>query len=102
MRLGFRKYVRGRKVVAGSQYRENERVANDPSYHPEAARLAEEVVSVYHPEPAFVVDVCLTKSGEYCVMEVGCMSCAGLYACNRMAVIEAVSNVALKEWLDVQ
>ena len=89
------------KVVAGSQYRENERVANDPSYHPEAAKLAEEVASVYNPEPAFVVDICLTEQDEYRVMEVGCVSCAGLYSCDRMAVIKAVSDVALKEWWDI-
>jgi hypothetical protein len=89
------------KVINGSQYRENEIVGNDSSYPHEAAKLAEEVASIYNPEPAFVVDVCLTKSGEYCVMEIGCFSCAGLYSCDRMAVVKAVSDVALKEWLDI-
>lgn len=89
------------KVITGSQYRENDRVANDPNYPPEALKLAEEVASVYHPEPVFVVDICLTKSGQYCVMEVGCFSCAGLYACDRLAIIKAVSKIALKDWQDI-
>lgn len=89
------------KVITGSQYRENEIVGNDSSYPPEAAKLAEEVASIYNPEPAFVVDICLTKSGEYCVMEIGCFSCAGLYACDRMTIIKAVSDLALKEWTEI-
>ena len=92
--------VEGR-VIAGSQYRQNDVVGYEAYYPPEAKRLAEEVASIYNPEPAFVVDICCTKSGEYCVMEVGCFSCAGLYACDRMAVIKAVSDVALKEWWDI-
>ena len=90
------------KVIAGSQYRQNDVVGNEAYYPPEAARLAEEVASVYHPEPAFVVDICWTKGGEYRVMEIGCVSCAGLYACDRMAVIKALSDCALKEYWDLR
>jgi hypothetical protein len=90
------------KVIAGSQYRENERVAVDARYPKEALDLANEISSCYHPESTFVVDICRTKSGNYRLMEVGCFSCAGLYACNREAVVQSVSDIAVKEWESYQ
>ncbi|MCK9459643.1 MAG: ATP-grasp domain-containing protein [Proteobacteria bacterium] len=87
-------------VVAGSQYRENERFDVDATYPQEAVDFANLIASKYNPESVFVVDVCLTKSGQYRLMEVGCFSCAGLYACDRSKIIESVSAVALREWRD--
>lgn len=88
-------------IVAGSQYKENDRVAVDSSYPQEAFDFATEMAQKYQPEPAWVIDVC-KSFGEYSVMEIGCFSCAGLYQCDRDAIIESVSTVALEEWESYQ
>ncbi len=85
-------------VVAGSQYRKGIQVWRDAAYPQEAFDLAGEIAKKYKPDGAWVVDICLTKSGRYRLMEVGCFSCCGLYECNRDAVVAAVSAAALKEW----
>lgn len=87
------------KVVAGSQYRKDNRVAIEAGYPQGAFDFAQYISSVYNPgDKAWVCDVCETVGGEYKVMEVGCFSCAGLYKADRLAVVKAVSEAALKEW----
>ena len=86
------------KVITGSQYRENERVAIDAGYPPEAFQFAEKIAKEYNPDPCWVIDVCLTKSGIYALMEVGCFSCAGLYKCDRDIIATEVSKAAFAEW----
>lgn len=89
-------------VAAGSQYRKGVMVWRDVAYPQEALDLANEIVKKYKPDEAWVVDICLTKSGRYRLMEIGCFSCCGLYECNRDAVIAAVTAAALKEWESFQ
>lgn len=90
------------KVITGSQYKENERSATEASYPQEAFDFAVKVAGEYNPDPVWVIDVCLTKSGEYGLMEVGCFSCAGLYKYNRDIIVKEVSAAALREWESYQ
>lgn len=89
------------EVITGSQYRENTRVAVAAEYPQAALDFAKNIVAVYNPEPAWILDVCRTDYNEHWIMEVGCFSCAGLYACNRTVIIEKISAIALKEWEDI-
>ena len=86
------------KIITGSQYKENDRVAIAAGYPVEAFDLASRIVCEYNHDQAFVVDICLTKSGIYALMEVGCFSCAGLYQCDRDVIVKSVSEAAVKEW----
>lgn len=90
------------QVVAGSQYKENDIVGVSKEYPLEAFNLANEIAKQYNPDIAWVIDIGLTKSGEYCLVEVGCFSCAGLYGCDRKVIAEEVSKVAWKEWESYQ
>jgi len=45
----------------------------------------------------WILDTCQTADGEWHVLEVGCMSCAGLYACDMERVAHAVSEVVRTE-----
>lgn len=42
------------------------------------------------------LDMCETSSGYY-VLEIGCLSCAGLYDCNRKEVVRAIRETLLRE-----
>lgn len=54
-----------------------------------------------HRDRAWTVDVCETKDREVKVLEIGCFSCAGLYANNLRRVIKEVSKAALEEWKEI-
>lgn len=90
------------QVIDGSSYKENNRAGSAPGYTDEAFEMASKVAGMYNPDPAWVIDIGLTKGGRYAVVEVGCFSCAGLYKCNRELVIQNVSRAALEEWEEYQ
>ncbi len=91
----WRFVVADRKIVTGSQYVDrNEkvlRIAEDPN----ALAFANSVLeSGFEPDPVWVLDVCKTEDGQYHLLEIGGFSFAGLYACDKDAVVQAVSAVA--------
>jgi len=91
------------KVVAGSQYKKDERSSISGDYPQTAFDFATHMASLYNPDIAWVVDVCKTKAtDEYRLLEIGCFSCAGLYECDRLAVVDAVSAAAVREWESYQ
>lgn len=93
--------VEGR-VITGSQYKENDKVAIKEGYPQGAFDFAANIASIFSPDLAWVCDVCQTKFDEFKIMEVGCFSCAGLYKCDREAVVKAVNESAVKEWESFQ
>ena len=83
------------EVIAGSQYRRGPETFLSPDIPLEARRLAEQVAAVgYAPDPVWTMDICQTEYGICHLLEIGCFSFANLYACDRDAVVEAVSKVA--------
>ncbi len=50
----------------------------------------------YQPESVWVLDVCKTNDNQYHLLEIGGFSFAGLYACDKDAIVEAVSAAALR------
>jgi hypothetical protein len=92
--------VEGR-VITGSQYKLDNKVNVEYDYPPEALKLADKAAANYSPDPVWCVDVCRTRLGNYYLLEIGCFSCAGLYACNLPTVVREVSAAALREWKDI-
>lgn len=90
------------EVVTGSCYKEHNFVGYQAGYTEEALEIAKQAISKYRPDPVWVVDVGLTKGGRYAVVEVGCFSCAGLYLCDREAIVKKVSQAALNEWQEYE
>lgn len=88
-------------VIAGSQYKLNDNLNVKADFTPEAVALAQDAARLYDPDPAWCVDICRTKKGNYFVLEIGCFSCAGLYECNLEAVVREVSAAAVREWKDI-
>jgi hypothetical protein len=89
-------------VITGSQYRANNKTDVQPTYPIEALALAKKVAaSGYAPDTAWCIDICRTTVGNYYLLEIGCFSCAGLYACDLEIVVREVSAAALRDWQQV-
>ena len=63
-----------------------------------AFEYARKVAKMYNPDTAWTIDITLTGDGEYKVIEIGCFSCAGMYANDLDDIVEKVSEAAEQEW----
>ena len=97
----FRFVIADRKVVAGSEYRWDDKLDIRRDWPPECEELAQKVADLdWQVDCVYVCDVALTPHGPK-IVEVNSFSCAGLYACDLHAVVEAVSAAAYKEMFDI-
>lgn len=88
-------------VIAGSQYIKYGQLDVEASYPYEALELAQRVAkSGYQPDSVWCIDICRTRMGNYYLLEIGCFSCAGLYACDLEVIVREVSKVAKEEWIN--
>lgn len=89
-----------KQVIASSQYRKDRLPQHSTGADDRATDLAWNVAinSGYSPERVWCLDICNTKAGNYYVLEVGCVGCAGWYQCDPEPVVEAMSQVALEKW----
>ena len=95
----YRFVVGGQKVITGSLYRvKSDLVSKTVTEGDEVFRIAQGFLDKvdYNPDPLWVMDVCQTEEGEWCVLEIGCFSCAGLYACDLRKVVQAVGESVMK------
>lgn len=91
----WRFVVAGKAVVTGSQYLDGSEKAARPVSDVNAFNYAQSIVAAgYSPDSVWVLDVCKTEDGEYHLLEIGGFSFAGLYGCDKDAVVKAVSAVA--------
>ena len=90
-----------KKVVTGSLYSLNGVSSLSLNSDQLAMDLAQKVAMSYEPDSVWAIDICKTKAGEYKLLEIGCFSSAGLYACDLEILIREVSANAKKEYLDI-
>lgn len=91
-----------RKVITGSQYKEDRRLAPLPGFPPEAKAVVERVIAdEWQPDDMYTVDVCQTKDGDFSVLEIGSFNGAGLYKCELEPIIDAANALAVKQWNDL-
>lgn len=94
----WRFVVVDRQVIAGSQYKEAGQLVSRSGYDPEAFRLASRIAAGdFQPDPVWVMDICKTGDGHYRLLEIGAFSFANLYACDKVAVVAAVSQAAMRD-----
>jgi hypothetical protein len=94
--------ARGR-VVAGCQYKREGRLEYLTEYGDQALKLAETIAAIeYVPDPAWVMDICKTSDDAYHLLEIGGFSFSDLYACDKRAIVAAVSTAAEEEWQKAQ
>jgi len=89
------------KAVTGSYYRVAKHLHSEEVVGEDwdkCAKFAESVVaSLPNAPPFFVVDIAV-ESDRISVLEIGCFCCAGMYACDRHKIAEAVSIAAENEF----
>jgi hypothetical protein len=95
----WRFVVAGGKIVAGCQYKRHDQLEYLPEYEDGALCLAETIASLGHePDPVWVLDICKTADGDYRLLEIGGFSFSDLYACDKKAIVAAVSAAARDAW----
>jgi hypothetical protein len=98
----WRLFMSEGKVVTGSLYKIGRTVKHDPNVADEVIDFANRVAGLYTPDRVWVLDICETLAGNYYVLEIGCMSCSGIYACDTDKLVEAATNSAAKEFEEYQ
>ncbi|MFO0924893.1 MAG: ATP-grasp domain-containing protein [Pirellulales bacterium] len=93
----WRYVIADRRVVAGSQYMDGSTLIARSTEDSRALAFAQSVLeSGFEPDPVWVLDVCKTDDGQYHLLEIGGFSFAGLYACDKEAIVGEVSKVAAR------
>lgn len=91
----WRFVIANQSIVAGSQYKERDKLIASANYDEFAHALAQEILATgFVPDPVWVMDICRTTDGRYHLLEIGGFSFANLYGCNKEAVVISVSEVA--------
>jgi hypothetical protein len=81
------------KVVTGSSYTADNRVATDDEWKGKPLELATEIASAIDPpEDVYVMDICSTDKGLK-LLELNPFSGADLYNCDRESIVVAITNL---------
>lgn len=99
--LGEWRFVVSRKkeIIAVSSYRYQGLITRVPSAPIEATKFCQEVLDMgYFPDSVFCIDVVQNYDKDCFLMELTSFSSAGLYACNKKAIVEKVSEIAVEDY----
>ena len=90
----WRTVVINGRVVAGGQYKETGKIVRFPLVPESVMKYAQDTVIAvgYQPDPAWTLDICNINDELY-VLEIGSFSCAGLYACDCEAIVNAIETI---------
>jgi hypothetical protein len=93
----WRFFVSNGKIITGSLYRDGSRsvrvLANEADTASAKELLDYCTEQGYNPDSIWVMDMCETRAGRRCILEVGSFSSSGLYACDTDKIVEAVINL---------
>jgi hypothetical protein len=97
----YRFVIVNREVVAGSQYRRDDKLDIRRDYTDGAFQMAKKMAELeWQPDLVYTCDVCYSGY-EYYIVEINSFACAGLYTCDLDAVVKAVNDVAVMEFMGV-
>mgnify|MGYP003392987656 CR=1 FL=1 len=89
----WRFFVVDGEIVTGSLYKRGDRVISLPLIKNEDAEVfAKEMVALWKPAKAFVIDVALTDKG-YRVIEYNCLNSSGFYASDLNKLVGAIEQL---------
>jgi len=90
----YRFVIYKKSLVTGSLYRQgNDLIHREVADNSDVSIYVKLVLSIISVETddLWTMDVC-SVNGEYKVLEIGCFSCAGLYACNTDKIMNIIIN----------
>ena len=95
----YRIIIRNSDPITGSLYKVNGRHKESPEVPQEVYAFVRKVLSevAWRPDSMWVMDVCLSNNQLY-ILEIGCFSCSGLYACDLPTIVKEVSEQAMIDW----
>ena len=86
-----------KKIVAKSCYKYQGKITRVPSAPVGATELIEKVLDVgYYPAKMFAADVCQDVDGNFWLMEFNSFNSCGLYACNKRAIVDEATRLAIE------
>lgn len=89
----WRFFVVNGRVITGSQYRKHGALVPSAQVPDYVTRHAQELADVYHPAPAFTIDLALTDDLELKIMEYNCVNCSGLYEADVVKLANALKEI---------
>jgi hypothetical protein len=91
----WRLFIVGEKIVAGSRYRLSGRFSTSPDVPSEIIEFGTQVLAktTYRPDPGWTMDICTDADGKPWLLEIGSLSCSGIYDADAMAVVLAVTGI---------
>lgn len=94
----YRMFVVDDKVVAGSTYRKNRKSAVSPDVPDEVYTFTRTVLAetTFRPDPAWVIDICEDNDGKLWVLEIGSISCCGIYGADARPIVKALTELLQK------
>ena len=86
------------KVLTGSQYM-NARCYEVKDGFPvkDMLKFMSEVEKEWKPHPIYCMDVCRLTTGEFRVVEIGSINCAGFHRCDLRSIVKIMSEIAMRE-----
>ena len=81
-------------IVAMSSYRIRGKPVREPKAPDGAIAMCNRILQRYQPDKLFVLDVCSDDDGNFWLMEFNQFIGAGLYACDKSAIVRAVEGMA--------
>jgi len=90
-----------KKILAQSSYRYQGQAVKIPSAPNGATDLCKKILDEgYFPDDVFCIDICEDNDGNFWLMELTSFSSAGLYAGDKKKIVEGVSEMATKNFID--
>lgn len=85
-----------KKIIAKSCYKYQGKITSIPSAPVGATELIEKVLDVgYYPAKMFAADVCMDNDGNFWLMEFNSFNSCGLYSCNKRAIVDEATRLAI-------
>lgn len=79
------------RIITGSQYKQGRNFHVDATIPPDVARAAEQLARHYQPASIFTMDLARMPDGSINVVEYNCWNASGHYACDMVAMYQAVA-----------
>lgn len=88
-----------KEIIAHSTYRFQGQVTKVPSIPEGATKLVKELLEIpYYPDSVFCYDLAQDSDKNFWLLELTSFSSAGVYSCDKKAIIQKVSEIAWKEF----
>ena len=93
----WRLVIVNKQIVASCQYKEFGRLKSRPDCPASVLDWFRRTVLTvdWEPDDAWTADVCLQVDGTYRLLEIGSVTCSDLYACDKLAFIQAMTNLVV-------